>query len=446
MTHTSIRMSRSSPTISFRYTTLGLCFMPQNHARSPLSAWVFLISSALAVAGTVWSQLGATAATTLSGGQSRGALYTGFVLAVLALSAGVAIPLTPRIASRFGTRTTFVVAELMAAAVWAVAGVVVLIVDDPLVPLLIGMLFAGTFGGVAVVLTPGLTHAYLGGTSLAHAYSVRSVATGFGAAVGALSAAAVISATEPGWGLIGNAVLSVPLGLLVLCRPPGAGFPEVKQDGRGWRALWRDLARNRSLRRAAGLSAAVVIFVVPMISMIVPIAQSLRQSPLIPGAGIVLAGVALGRLATPTIVTRLRNGRDDLMASLRAITATAAFMLALAVSSMLLTGRVELVVWAVIAMGIGATRFASRSLTLGAADSSLGAGRGLEGIAAAVMVAALAAPIGTVTWGVALSVMPPWAVLAVSASGMLAVALVLRSAGPLPSEPVGADVSAPPRG
>ena len=399
-------------------------------------AWAFLLSSALAVAGTVWSQLGATSATTLSGGQSRGALYTGFVLAVLALSAGVAIPLTPSIASKFGTRMTFVVTELLAAAVWAVVGVVLLVVDDPLIPLLIGMLFAGVFGGVAAVLTPGVTHAYLGGTSLARAYSVRAVASGFGAVLGALTAATVISATQPGWGLIGNAVLSVPLGLLVLCRPPAVGFPAVNHDGRGWRAPWLDLARSRPLRRTAGLSAAVAICVAPMISMIVPIAQSLRQSPLIPGAGIVLAGVALGRLATPTIVTRLRNGRDDLAASLLAITATSSFMLALAVSSMMLTGRVELVVWAVIAMGIGATRFASRSLTLGAANSSLGAGRGLQGIAAAVMVAALAAPIGTLTWGVALSVMPPWAVLAISAGALLTVALVLRSTLS-PSEPVG---------
>jgi hypothetical protein len=227
---------------------------------------------------------------------------------VLALSAGVAIPLTPGIAGKFGTRTTFVVTELLAAAVWAVVGVVLLTVDDPLIPLLIGMLFAGTFGGVAAVLTPGVTHAYLGGTSLAHAYSVRAVASGFGAVVGALSAATVISATQPGWGLIGNAVLSIPLGLLVLFRPPAVGFPAVDHDGRGWRAPWRDLARSPPLRRTAALSAAVAICVVPMISMIVPIAQSLRQSPLIPGAGIVLAGVALGRLATPTIVTRLRTG------------------------------------------------------------------------------------------------------------------------------------------
>lgn len=419
--------------------------MAGNHVRYQLLAWAFLLSSALAVAGTVWSQLGATAATTLSGGQSRGALYTGFVLAVLALSAGVAIPLTPKIAGKFGIRKTFVITELVSAAVWAIVGIVVLAVDDPLIPLLIGMLFAGTFGGVAAVLTPGLTHAYLGGTSLAHAYSVRAVASGFGAALGALSAATVISATQPGWGLIGNAVLSVPLGLLVLCRPPTVGFRTVKHDGRGWRAPWRDLARSRQLRRTAGLSAAVAICVVPMISMIVPIAQSLRQSPLIPGAGIVLAGVALGRLATPTIVARLRNGRDDLTGSLIAMTATCTFMLALAASSMMLTGRVELVVWAVIAMGIGATRFASRSLTLGAADSSLGPGRGLDGIAAAVMVAALAAPIGTLTWGVALSVMPPWVVLAVSASVMLTIVLVLRSGRPGPSEPVEVEVSVPPR-
>ncbi len=399
-------------------------------------AWAFLLSSALAVAGTVWSQLGATSATTLSGGQSRGALYTGFVLAVLALSAGVAIPLTPSIAGKFGTRMTFVVTELLAATVWAVVGVFLLVGDDPLIPLLIGMLFAGAFGGVAAVLTPGVTHAYLGGTSLARAYSVRAVASGFGAVVGALTAATVISATQPGWGLIGNAVLSVPLGLLVLCRPPADGFPAVKQDGRGWRAPWLDLARSRPLRRIAGLSAAVAICVAPMISMIVPIAQSLRQSPLIPGAGIVLAGVALGRLATPTIVTRLRSGRDDLAASLLAITATGSFMLALALSSMMLTGRVELVVWAVIAMGIGATRFASRSLTLGAANSCLGAARGLQGIAAAVMVAALAAPIGTLTWGVALSFMPPWAVVAISAGALLTVALVLRASRPSPSEPV----------
>jgi hypothetical protein len=401
-------------------------------------AWAFLIGSALAVAGTLWSQLGATSATTLTGGDSRGALYTGFVLAVLALSAGVAIPLTPSIAGRFGTGRTFVAAELLAAAVWAVVGIVLLIRDDPLIPLLIGMLFAGAFGGVAAVLTPGVTHTYLGGTSLARAYSVRAVASGFGAALGALTAAAVISATEPGWGLIGNAVLSTPLGLLVLFRPPADGFPPVKRGGPGWRAPWLDLARSRPLRRTAGLSAAVAICVVPMISMIVPIAQSLRQSPLIPGAGIVLAGVALGRLATPAIVTRLRSGRDDLTASLIAITATGSLMLALAVSSMMLTGRVELAVWAVIAMGIGATRFASRSLTVGAADSTLGVGRGLEGVAAVVMVAALTVPIGTQTWGVALSMMPPWAALTLSASGILivAVAVALRSGRPRPAEQV----------
>lgn len=389
-------------------------------------AWAFLIGSALAVAGTLWSQLGVTAATTTTGGETRGALYTGFVLAVLALSAGIAVPLTPSVASRFGTQKTFVVMELLAAAVWAAVGVIVLLVDAPLVPLLIGMIFTGAFGGVAAVLIPGLTRAYLQGMSLARAYSVRAVASGFGAALGALTGATVIWATAPGWGLVGNAVLSTPLGLLVLLRPPADGFPPVKRAGGAWRKPWQELSRSRPLRHLAVLAAAVAIFVVPMMSMIVPIAQALRQSPLIPGAGIVLAGVALGRLGTPAIVDRLQRGHDDFTSSLIAITATGTLMLALAVSSIALTGRVELVVWAAVALALGATRFASRSLTLGAADGLLGPGRGLEGMAAVIMIAALSAPIGTLAWGTALSLMPPWAVLTLGAVGILSVATALR--------------------
>lgn len=404
--------------------------------RQPL-AWAFLIGSALAVAGTLWSQLGVTSATTLSGGYTRGALYTGFVLAVLGLSAGLAIPLTPGIAGRFGAQKTFVVMYLLAAAVWAAVGVIVLLVDAPLIPLLIGMLFTGAFGGVAAVLTPSLTHAYLQSTSLARAYSIRSVASGIGAVIGALTGAAVISNTAPGWGLIGNAILSTPLGLLVLFRPPPAGSPPVKRVGGGLLTPWQDLARSRPLRRIAVLVAAVAICVLPVISMIVPITQALRQSPLIPGAGIVLAGAALGRLGTPAIVDRLQRGRDEFTSSLLAITATGILVVALAASSLVLTGRVELVVWAGIAMAASATRFASRSFTLGAANSVLGPGRGVAGTAAVIMVGALAFPIGTVAWGIGLSLVPPWAVLTLAAVGILSVATVLRLGIRKTTDPVG---------
>jgi len=314
---------------------------PDAQTRHQPLVWVFLLASALAVAGTLWGQLGVTSAATLSGGETRGALYTGVVLAVLGVSAGIAIPLTPTVASRFGTQKTFVVMQLLTAAVWAALGIIVLLVDTPLIPLLVGMLFTGALTGVAAVLVPGVTRTYLRSTSLARAYSIRAVASGFGAAIGALTGAMVIYATAPGWGLIGNAVLSTPLGLLVLFRPPQADFPPVRRSGGSWRAPWRDLAHSRPLRRVAVLAAAVAIFVIPMISMIVPIAQALRQSPLIPGAGIVLAGVALGRLGTPAIVNRLQRGRDDLTASLVAITGTGVLILAIAVSSLMLTARVE---------------------------------------------------------------------------------------------------------
>lgn len=398
-------------------------------ARKPPLAWAFLVVSALEVAGTVWAQLGATSATTLAGGEANGGLYTGVFLAVVGLCAGIATPFAPRLAGRFGTGRLFVCVTLLYALLRGAVGVALLSSGNPLLPLLCMAPVAGALGGLGLVLTPTLAHAYLGGTSLAHAYAVRSVASGFGASIGAVSAATVIGATQPGWGLIGSALLTAPIALLVLVRHPAGGFPAERASAKGGGGPLAHLSQSRELRRVSVLAAGVAIFVAPMISMVVPITQALRQSPLISGAGIMLAGVALGRLATPAIVSRLHRGRDDLSASLIAISCTGALMLAIALSNLLFSGRLELVVWAIIGTAVGATRFASRSLTVGAASASLGAGHGVAGVSTMALVAGISVPIGTLAWGLALSVVPPALVLCLGACGIVAVATLLRLTG-----------------
>lgn len=363
------------------------------------TAIAFLTVGGVAVAGTMVGLLGSTSAITLAADGESGGVTTGLFLAVMLLFTGLAAPRAGVLAGRFGARRVFAGAQVCIAVSWFVVGLLVILVEADTAVLLAAAPIFGLFSGITAVLTPVITRAYLDGRNLAAAFSRRSALSGIGAAAGALIGGYLITASDPGVGILANGLLTVPLAAFAICVRATAPVRQLPTQSTPWRNMTGALRRNRQLRQTVIVVIAVQLFVAPMLTMIVPILDDLGQSSVSTGSGIVLAGVAIGRLLTPRVVDLLQKDRSDLWGSLLALSGAAGLMAVFGVSAPVAsTGEGQ---WslALIGIGLGATRFASRSLTLGSAANALGPGRGTEGLAAVVTIGGFVATVGVLAWG-----------------------------------------------
>lgn len=384
----------------------------------------FLVVGGLAVAGTMAGQLGATSATTYAGGSAAGTATSVF-LTLMLLSAAVASAATNRLAVRWGTLRTFAWAQGGVAASWTIAGVLEAVTDSSLLVLFLAAPFFGVFSGLTAVLTPFACRSYVNAASMTDAVAKRSAVSGVAAIIGSVVGGYVIHVTDPGIGIVANGLLTIPLVAFILFVRPGDAVTAPRVATHAARAVVAGLRSDGNLRRLAVLVAAFMIFVVPMVGMLVPILNDLDHSPLPSGAGLMLGGIAAGRLFVPGIVRWLRPRCREFTAARRAAVATAGFMVLFAISAVPSFSDADLVIWTIIGIGIGASRFTTRAIMTGAASSSMGQGKDMLGITALVLVGAATSPAGYLIWGPMIDLVSAPVTITVAAVAMIAVGMIL---------------------
>ncbi|MGB1526621.1 MAG: MFS transporter [Miltoncostaeaceae bacterium] len=388
----------------------------------------FLAVGGLAVAGTMAGQLGATSATTFAAGTAAGTA-TAIFLTLMLLTAAAASAASNRLAARWGTLKTFGWAQGGVAASWTIAGVIEAVTDSSLLVLFLAAPVFGVFSGVTAVLTPFACRSYVNAGSMTDAVAKRSAVSGVAAILGSVIGGYVIHVTAPGIGIVANGLLTIPLAIFILFVRPGGAVTAPRVTIHAARAVVAALRSDRNLRRLAVLVAAFMLFVVPMVGMLVPILDDLDHSPLPSGAGLMLGGIAAGRLLVPGIVRWLRPRYREFTAAVRAAVATAAFMILFAISAVPSFTDADLVIWTVIGIGIGASRFTTRAIMTGAASSSMGPGMDMLGVTALVLIGAVASPVGYLVWGPMIDLVSAPVTITAAAAAMIAVGVILGRAG-----------------
>lgn len=391
---------------------------------SPPQQLSFLITGGLAVAGTVAGQLGATSATTLAGGGSGG-IETGIFLSLMLAFAGVSTAATLRLAARWGKLRTFTLAQIGVAISWTTVGILELLTDSSLMLMWLAAPIFGIFSGVTASLTPFATRSYLASASMASSMARRGTISGIAIALGAALAGYVIHRTEPGVGILANGVLTLPLVVFLL-----RNRLVTPDDGGGSRAvaiadLINALRTNPKLREPALLTLFAMIFVVPMFNMMVPILNALEHSPLTLGAGFVLAGVAAGRLLVPRLMKRLLKRQSEFTGAMWALVWASGFMIAFAATEILPVSDIDLLIWALMGAGLGASRFTFRPLMISAGAKSSPEGDELLGVVGLATVIHFASPVGTLVWGLAIEYFSAPVTITVAALAMVASASLL---------------------
>lgn len=388
----------------------------------------YLATTGLSVAGVAIGFLGATGATTAAGGAENGATYTGAYMALIMITSAVAVPYAARGSARFGERRTFAALRALMAITWIAAGVGLLMGLPTMAVLLAAAPIFGATGGIAVVLLPLVSRAYLAsadGTSTAVARV--SVVSGVAWAAGSALGGALLTVVPLGWGLVLDGLMSLPLVALVRFRRPPVEPVTPRQTPRPWHEVRERLTRNARVRQAALVGVACLFFLAPVSSLVVPIAQQLHEGA-ITGAAVLMVAFALGEFASPQVVERMFRRRSDLPGSSLALAMAGLILVALAAVSLVFAGRGELVAWLVVGVLFGAFRYASKAMFMGAAAEAGTEEDAPRNVSAALVVGGFAAPFGIVMWSGLVDIVSAEAALLVGgAGGVLAGLMLFRS-------------------
>lgn len=371
-------------------------------ARGSKGAAAFVLGVGLATAGSSVSLLGATGITTEAGHLDSGAIYTGLYIVIGLVAGALTMPYAPRMCRVLGTRAVFTGASFLLSGLWILVALLIFL-GVPALPVL---LFAAPVGGgvigLTAVLSPVVYKAYLSSSDMTQVMARMTVVKGVAAVVGALAGGVFISSGTEAFGLIAAGLLRIPLALFALRIAPALSIADPLQAHTPWSDIVTSLKENPALRRATFLACGVAMFVAPLASFVVPLTHALRREPLLQGAGLLMASIAVGELLSPIVVSRFRAKRTPIASSALASVVTGGILLALAVASMTLTNEIELVVWGMLGIGFGASRFASRALTFGAAAEAQADHDVSKSLAAMLLSACLVAPVGIVAWSVIL--------------------------------------------
>ena len=363
-------------------------------------AQLFLGATCLSIIGTSFGLLGATAATTAAGGSGAGGLTTGLFMALLFLGTALAIPYSPFTAARFGCRKAFAMSQEANALVYFAAGILLLVGAPPIPTLLLAAPLIGACSGISSVLRTLVSKAYQSSNNTAHSFARLSVVLGIAGGIGGIGGGLLLSHVLFGWGLVINAVLTVPLIAVLLRVAPTTEPGTPAATHQPWRSAARNLASNRRLRWSAALGASTMLLLAPVIALVVPVAEGLRQVPAVGAAGVLMAAFAAGEVVAPWSVRFSQRRTNDLHGGEIAAALAGASLIGLGVVSMVLSHRTELVVWVLVGFVFGIFRFAARALYIGAvADAGPDP---TANLASANLVVFLVAPIGTFVLGVSL--------------------------------------------
>jgi hypothetical protein len=283
----------------------------------------------------------------------------------------------------------------------------------------------GVCTSVAMLVAPMMNKAYMSGATMSGAYARSSVIKGVAAVIGSLIGGALLTVAPLGWGMIIDGLLFLPLALVVAFRPPADIPADPATRGRPWRDIRDIFVTNRQMRTVAIVACAMVIFVAPMNTLLVPITDDLRQAPLLAAAGVLSASIGLGRCFSAKLVDRLSKGRTELSASALADVGAGVVLLLFAGTAALLTGPLELLVWIPIGLAYGAFRFAGRALNVGAANEAAAVHHPAQALAALFLVSALVGPVGLMLWGLLIDTTSTTIAVVVAAVGIIALVAVL---------------------
>ena len=360
--------------------------------RNPANA--FMAAVGLSMAGSAVGMLGATAATT-SG--AHGGLATGGFLSVMLLASGLAVPYAPFVTHRLHVRRAYTAAKTLSAAAYTVAGIALLLGAPPAVTLILSAPAFGIAGGLAGNASPVLGKAYLAADHTAHSAARMGVIGGISWSAGALAGGALLSHVAYGWGVLLNGLVTGVLVLTVLRMPPAVEPHAQRAVEHPWRSAIGTLRNSRTVRLAFAEGVVVLVFIAPLVAMTVPVADGLRDESAVRLGSLLMAAIGAGEFLTPLVVRRETQRHSALTGSARVAVIAGLAVIALGLSAIGLSDGIELVAWTVIGFAIGTFRFASRSLSRGAAAEVHAPSHSSANLAAFALCG-LAAPFGTMLW------------------------------------------------
>ena len=386
-------------------------------AGAPRGAAAFVLGVGLATVGSTVSLLSATGITTAAGDFDSGAIYTGIYVAVGLVAGALTMPYAPHLCRVMGTRVAYAWATSLLSVCWILVALLIVLGVPALPVLLLAAPVLGGFIGFTAVLSPVVYKAYLSSGDMSQVMARMTVVKGVAAVIGALAGGVFITSGTEALGLLVAGLLRVPLVFLAVRLSPALSIADPLQTLTPWGDIITSLKQSPTLRRTTYLACGVALFIAPMPSLVVPLTQALRREPLLQGAGLLLASIAIGELLSPIVVSRLRSKHTLIASSALASVVAGGILLALAVTSIILSNEIELVAWGILGIGFGASRFASRALTFGAASGAQEVHDVSKSLAAMLLSACLVAPIGILAWSVFLG------------RGMAPVALALGAVG-----------------
>jgi len=358
----------------------------------------YMAAVGCSVAGSAAGFLGATGTTNAAGNPGNGAVYTGIYVSAVLLTSALVIPYAPTLSHRLGARSLFIKCKAVTAVVWLAVGFL-LLAGVPGMPLLLVLSpVLGALSGLGSVVSPVMNKAYLAAPGMAAAFARMAVISGFAWGIGSLAGGLLLDVAPLGWGLIANGLLTIPLAVIVSRFSPLAALSDPIERGRPWHDVWASLRGSEALRRVTLMACVVALCIAPLALLIVPITEDLRHQPLLVGSGLLMAAMALGEAFSPKLVRRLSIRHADLPSSALTAIGAGVVLILFGISSVLLSGPVELGVWTLISVGFGVFRFASRAFTIGATAESRAPELVASSLASMMLIAGLFTPIGTFVW------------------------------------------------
>ena len=179
------------------------------------------------------------------------------------------------------------------------------------------------------------------------------------------------------------------------------------------------LGASWTLRRTTAVGCVTMLFIAPLTSLVVPVAQDLRQQPLVAGAGLLMAAFAAGQFLSPRLVRLLSRGRDDLHGAIAADLGAGVVLVLLGAVSLVVSRRAELLAWLVVGVAFGGFRYSSAALFVGSAAESGQPEDATTNLAAAMLACGLVAPVGTLLWSAVIGSVSAEAALFVGGAGAL---------------------------
>lgn len=398
-------------------------------------SWAYRVTSGVAIVGITAGTFSSTVLTNDYGGAQLGAIVTAVWIVFTVAGRLLVAPFLPLVIRRFGARRTFLVVKVAAAVLWVLLGVLLALGVVGVLSLYATAPIFGALGVFASTLTTLYSGAYISGHEMSGALTRMAVVRGGSIALGALVGALIIVSIGPAWGIVARGLLEVPLVIVLLSYRPAEEPPAPEAKRPVFAEMRKDLADNPVLRRLVVLGVGLTVFAGPFSELLVPITSALRQTGVVTGAALLIASIALGQVFSVQPVAALQARftamqGSGLMGCLRAVC-----LGVYGLSAFLLSGGLELAVWAVIGLAFGMSRAASGALMVGAAVKTVSKENASRAIVAFSFACTLSSPVGLLLWGALVSFVSVEVAILVGAVGAFAVsAYVFRRGDLRPSE------------